>query len=327
MQNKFPRSKSKIYSLIDILLKRITQGELKKGDDFPSINQASSKYNVSRDTVFKAYKELKRRGVIDSSPFKGYFVADDVQRVLLLLDDYSAFKQNLYYHFIDALNENYVVDMLFHQYNENLFNIIISESIGKYSTYVVMNPSNEQMADSLKRIPQHKLLLLDFGNFDKSDYSFICQDFNMSFYRCLNTAKEKILKYKKFILVFPEGILHPVSAIDSFRQFCIEAGVKFEIIRKSASLKNIEIDTLYLCILKEDMVRIIREADAKFYKLGKEVGLFAYNDDSILEVIKDGISSISVDFGLMGEKAAAFVNTKIPVQEYLETKVVFRGSV
>jgi DNA-binding LacI/PurR family transcriptional regulator len=75
------------------------------------------------------------------------------------------------------------------------------------------------------------------------------------------------------------------------------------------------------------MVKIVKDADKNGYKSGREIGLIAYNDDPVLEVIKNGISAISIDFGLMGEKAAGFVKSKAVIQEYLPTKLIIRGSI
>ncbi|MFA5419255.1 MAG: winged helix-turn-helix domain-containing protein, partial [Bacteroidales bacterium] len=198
----------------------IMQGKLSVGDNLLSINEASAKYQVSRDTVFKAYNELKRRGVIDSTPQKGYFVVGEVNHILLLLDNYSAFKQKLYHRFAANLPENYKVDLIFHQYNERLFETIVRENIGKYSMYVVMNFSNDHFSESLRVIPQHKLLLLDFGNFDKSGYPYICQNFNEALYACLQEGRDLLKKYDKMVFVFPEELSHPISSIDYFTKFC-----------------------------------------------------------------------------------------------------------
>ena len=302
------------------------QGDLKAGDNLLSINEASASYKVSRDTVFKAYNELKRRGIIDSNPMKGYFVTGEVNHVLLLLDTYSSFKQNLYRRFAANLPENYKVDLIFHQYNEQLFETIIRESVGKYSMYVVMNFSNDHLSDTLKSIPSSKLLLLDFGNFEKSEYSYICQDFDQSLYACLNQGTELLKKYRKLIYVFPEELCHPISSIEYFKKFCSEHNFEYEIQRKESDWKGVETGTAYLCILSEDLVKIIKDADLSCLNIGKEIGLIAYNDEPVLEVIKNGISAISIDFGLMGEKAAYFVRSKQPLQEYLQTRLIVRNS-
>jgi DNA-binding transcriptional regulator YhcF (GntR family) len=302
------------------------QGDLRVGDNLLSINEASSHYRVSRDTVFKAYKILKNRGVIDSNPMKGYYVKADVNHVLLLLDTYSSFKQNLYHRFVANLPDNYKVDLIFHQYNERLFDTIIRENIGNYSMYVVMNFSNDQFSDALKLIPPSKLLLLDFGNFEKSSYSYICQDFNESFYNCLNEGLDLFKKYKKISFVFPEEICHPISAIEYFKKFCISQNFEYEILRKESDKIGVEAGTAYLCILSEDLVKLIKEADLAGLIVGRDFGLIAYNNEPVLEVIKNGISSISIDFGLMGEMAANFVTGKKALQEYLPTELIVRNS-
>ena len=327
MTIKFTHSTSKIKSLADGISLSIMHGKLRIGDNLPSINEASSMYKVSRDTVFKAYNELKRRGLIDSNPTKGYFVTGEVNHILLLLDTYSAFKQNLYHRFAANLPENYKVDLIFHQYNEHLFETIVRESIGRYSMYVVMNFSNENLSDTLKSIPNNKLLLLDFGNFDKSQYSYICQDFNDALYNSLNKGIDLLHKYKKIVFVFPEELSHPISSIDYFTKFCAEHTFENEVIRREKDWKGVEKDTAYLCILPEDLVKIIKDADLKQYEIGKDIGLIAYNENPVLEVIKNGISTISVDFGLMGEKAANFITNKQPIQEYLPTELILRNSI
>jgi len=315
---RFTHSTTKFKSLADGISLSIMQGELRMGDNLMSINEASSFFKVSRDTVFKAYNELKRRGLIDSAPTKGYFVTGEVNHVLLLLDTYSSFKQNLYHRFAANLPENYKVDLIFHQYNERLFETIVHESIGKYSMYVIMNFSNEHFSETLATIPSNKLLLLDFGNFDKSGYSYICQDFNNSFFDCLVQGRDLLKKYKKLTFVFPEEVCHPVSAIEYFVKFCISQQFEYEVLRKESDWRGVEAETAYICILSEDLVKIIKAADQAGLSIGGDIGLIAYNNEAVLEVIKNGISSISIDFGLMGEKAANFITGKQSIQEYLQ---------
>jgi DNA-binding transcriptional regulator YhcF (GntR family) len=327
MTIKYSNASSKIKVLIDNISNAVMHNELKIGDNLLSINEASAFYKVSRDTVFKAYNELKRLGIIDSTPQKGYFVKDEVNRVLLLLDNYSPFKKDLYHRLVDNLLENYKVDLIFHQYNEDLFETIIRESIGKYSMFVVMNFSNDRFSDTLNAIPASKLLLLDFGNFEKSQFNYICQDFNEALYNSLQDEIETIRKYRKLVFVFPDDLRHPISSIDFFKQFCNDNTFEYQILRKNIDWKGVENECLYLCITTDDMVKVVKDADKVGFKLGNEIGLIAYNDDPVLEIIKSGISSISIDFGLMGEKAADFVKSKIVIQEYLPTKLIIRGSI
>ena len=212
----FGQHSSKVTQLADTLSQAISMKEFREGDSLPSINQLSAQYGVSRDTVFKAFLDLCERGLIDSTPGKGYYVTSQVTNILLLLDEYTPFKEALYNSFIKHLPINYKVDLLFHQYNERLFNTIIRESIGKYKKYIVMNFDNEKFSTALNKINPSRLLLLDFGKFEKDKYSYICQDFDDSFYLALFTLKERMQKYLQIVFLFSKGLKHPQSSKEYF---------------------------------------------------------------------------------------------------------------
>ena len=135
------------------------------------------------------------------------------------------------------------------------------------------------------------------------------------------------IKYNKLSFVFPEEICHPISAIDYFTDFCKNNSFDYEVVKRKADWHGVQAGTAYLCISPDDLVKIIKNANFQNLNIGSDIGLIAYNNDPVLEIIKDGISSISVDFGLMGEKAAHFVTKKELIQEYLPTQLTLRGSV
>jgi DNA-binding GntR family transcriptional regulator len=86
-------STTKLRSLVDAIRTAINEGKFKAGENLPSVNQISKQYHFSRDTVFKAFQELKSHGIIASTPAKSYHVVKEMNRVLLLLDVYSSFKE------------------------------------------------------------------------------------------------------------------------------------------------------------------------------------------------------------------------------------------
>ena len=181
MKTIFGQQTTKVKQLADLISQDISMGRYKTDTALPSINQLSHDYKVSRDTVFKAFIDLKERGIIDSTPGKGYYVVNRQKNILLLLDEYSPFKDTLYNSIIRRLSTRYKVDLWFHQYNEALFNAILRDSIGRYNKYVVMNFDNEKISPYLYKIDSSRLLLLDFGQFDKREYSYICQDFGEAY--------------------------------------------------------------------------------------------------------------------------------------------------
>lgn len=325
MKVTFGQQTTKVKQLADLLSQDISMGVYKSGDLLPSINELSQTYKVSRDTVFKAFLDLKERGVIDSTPGKGYYVMGKLTNVLLLLDEYSPFKYALYDSFVKRLSHTYKVDLLFHQYSERLFNTIIRESLGRYNKYIVMNFDNERFSPNLYKIDPSRLLLLDFGKFDKKDYSYVCQDFDEGFYDALCQLKERLRKYHKLVMLLSPESLHPRSSQEYFEKFCKDY--------RFSSGVAVDVDTLevrkgmvYIAVRQVDVVAIIKKSRVAGLRCGVDFGLIAYNDTPAYEVIDQGITALSVNWERMGQKAAGFVLTGKQVQEYLPTEVRLRGS-
>lgn len=326
MKVTFGQQATKVKQLADMLSREISAGKYKPGCPLPSINKLSSGYGVSRDTVFKAFIDLKDRGIIDSTPGKGYYVTNKLKNVLLLLDEYSPFKYSLYNSFIKNLSiHSYKVDLLFHQYNERLFNTILRESLGKYNKYIVMNFDNEKLSPHLYKTDSSKLLLLDFGKFDKKDYSYVCQDFDDSFYNALIALKDRLAKYRKLILLFPRDIKHPGSSCAYFIRFCRDYHLECAV-TEDADRIQVRRGEAYIVFRQTDVVNLIKQSRTAGLKCGEDFGLIAYNDTPAYEVIDRGITALTIDWEELGRKAAEFVLTGKEIKTYLPTEVHLRNS-
>ena len=326
MKTIFGQKTTKVKQLADLISHEISMGKYKVGSDLPSINVLSRDYSVSRDTVFKALLELKERNLIDSTPRKGYYVMNGQKNIFLLLDEYSPFKDVLYNCIVSNLPSRYKVDLWFHQYNERIFNQILGEAIGKYNTYVVMNFDNEKLSDYLYRIDSSRLLLLDFGKFDKKDYSYICQDFDEAFYQALEVLDEQLSHYQKIVLVYPDGIKHPYSACDYLMKYCVSRHLKGEVWTRPAVECPILSEVAYIAFRQVDIVDIVKNSRKVHLECGKDFGLIAYNDTPAYEVIDKGITTLSVNHRQMGLETAQFILSGTPVRKYLPTEVRLRGS-
>ncbi len=325
MKVVFGQQTTKLKQLADKLSQDISMGVYRPGDSLPSINQLSKDYDVSRDTVFKAFIDLKERGLIDSTPGKGYYVLGKLTNVLLLLDEYSPFKHALYNSFAKRLSLHYKVDLLFHQYNERLFNTILRESTGRYNKYVVMNFDNEKLSPTLYKIDSSRLLLLDFGKFDKKEYSYVCQDFDEGFYNALVSLNDRLRAYQRLTLFLVKESKHPRSSREHFERFCAEYGLEGTTSDDVEGL-TVRKGEVYIVTREWDVVTIIKKSREEGLQCGVDFGLIAYNDTPVYEVIDRGITAITVDWDLMGQQAAEFVLHNTPVKAYLPTFVQMRHS-
>ncbi len=326
MSLQFTNRNSKVQQLIDYIQKSIAARELSYGDKLPSINQLSRDFHISRDTVFKAFSDLKGRGIIESVHGKNYYVSSVNRNILLLLDEYTPFKEILYNTLRANLPTYYHIDLWFHQYNEQLFNHIIDNAAGMYSHYIVMNYHNEQFSDSLAKLDKKRLLLLDFGKFDKNGFSYICQDFDEALYMALDSIKEQLRRYCKLYFVFNKNLKHPASSKQFFSKFCIDNDFAFEIVDEVNEKSTITGSSFYLVIKQEDIVGIIRQGRREQLLMQRDYGLLAYNENPFYDVIDAGISSISIDWMRMGELASSFITSGEPVQTYLPTTITERNS-
>ena len=188
-----------------------------------------------------------------------------------------------------------------------------------------MNFDNEKFSTALNKINPSRLLLLDFGKFEKDKYSYICQDFDDSFYLALFTLKERMQKYLQIVFLFSKGLKHPQSSKEYFTRFCEKEGFLHEI---QEDIENLTVrkGTVYIAIKQQDVVKVVKQGRLAVLKCGKDFGLLAYNDIPSYEVIDEGITSLSIDWEMVGNEAANFVLNNVPIQKYMPTEVRLRKS-
>ncbi len=318
---------TKLQQLVHSISEAIANGMLKNGDALPSVNQLSAETGFSRDTVFKAYSLLKQRNLVESAPTKGYFVANESFRVLMLLDDFSAFKEQLYQSFRQNLPDSYAVDLLFHHYNQDVFTQLIESSLGRYSMYVVMNIDENGINPILDKIDPNKLLILDMGKPDPEKMNFLLQDFENSVIQCLEKGLDKIQKYKELILVYDEkNTPHPTVIVPAFKRFCKQFSLPNRIL-KQLDTSKVEDRTAYLLVRDADLVEVIKTCRTKQFELGKDVGIISYNDTPMKEIVGGGITVISTNFEEMGREAADFVKNKRKISKVLSSSLILRESI
>jgi len=318
---------TKLQQLVHSITEAIANGKLKEGDSLPSVNQMRQDSGFSRDTVFKAYNILKQRNVIESAPMKGYFVAGESFKIFMLLDDFSAFKEQLYQSFRQNLPESYSVDLLFHHYNREVFDQLIENSLGRYSMYIVMNIDEHGIAPILSKIDANKLLLLDMGTPENDKTNYLLQDFGESLRLCLEEGVDRLKKYRNLMLVYDhQSTPHPKILVPTVQTFCKKHKINFKRISKIEP-ELVEPESAYFVIRDNDLVEVIKTCRSVNYELGKDVGVLSYNDTPMKQVVGNGISVISTDFEEMGRRAAQFVKSKEKIAKVLATSLILRESI
>ncbi|WP_372652157.1 GntR family transcriptional regulator [Draconibacterium sp.] len=318
----------KYRQIIDSVLNSIEKRHLKKGDKVPSINQICSEFNLSRDTVMFAFNELKSKGILKSQPGKGYYIASTEikveERVFVLFDEMNAFKEDLYNSLINSLKGKAIVEVYFHHFNYKVFKNLITESIGNYTSYLIMPATFDNTGHLLSKLPQDRVYIIDRLKPDLSKYPVVYQDFEQDFYDALVEGKEMIAKYRKLVFVNPGG-KEPAERSEGFRRFCEENSFRYEIVKTLTGVKP-SLWEAYFLISDRDLVEMVKIAKYCKFKLGKKFGIVSFNDTMLKEVVSGGITTISTDFTEMGKMLANMVVTRDKSQIRNKARMIVRNS-
>lgn len=288
----------------------IADGRLKNGDILPSVNSIAATHSLARGSIFKAYNELKTAGIIDSTPGKGYFVTStNVQskkNIFLLLSTFNPYREVLYNAFIEQIRNQATVDLYFHHHNISVFETLIKNHAAYYNTFVIMPEINKKTDGILKQLDPKKLYILDSGlNEFGSIYPCVCQNYEKDISGILKGHFERLKKYKRIILLFPDNI-KTEGVVNGFKAVFKKTDFRTEVIRNTQEYEPMQFDC---CIIMDDidLVKLMRTARKNKWKLGADIGILSYNETPLKSIIADGITTITTDFEQMGKSMAEMV--------------------
>ncbi len=321
-------SKPKYKQIIDSVYDGIERKSLLKGDKVPSINQICSDYKLSRDTVMLAFNSLKEKGILLSRPGKGYYI-DSVdiyhsEKIFVLFDELNAFKEDLYNSLMSKLKGKASVDVFFHHFNYKVFKNLINESIGNYTSYIIMPATFDNASQLISKIPKEKVFILDRLKSDLKKYPVVYQDFELDFYDALVEGLPFLEKYRKLIFV-NSGAKEPVERKNGFERFCIENNFEFDVVKSLTGIKP-SIWEAYFLTSDHDLVQLVKTAKYYKMKLGKKFGIVSFNDTMLKEVVAGGITTISTDFEEMGKTLANMVLTRDNRKIRNSSRIIIRNS-
>ncbi|SDZ99053.1 regulatory protein, gntR family [Arachidicoccus rhizosphaerae] len=308
----------KYLQLCNCIIKAVQDGTISQDYLLPSINNLSYELEIGRNTVEKAYRYLKRFGFIKSVPGKGYFIScKEPQKspsVCLIFNKLSVHKKIIYDTLTKALGFNAIVDLYIYNNDFSHFKHILEVKRDNYSHFVIIPHfvDGGNYADKIiNSIPKDKLILMSqLVKGVSGKYGAVFEDFEKEIYNALSAALIRLRKYKSIQIIFPENTYHPEAILDGFAKFCNDHHFGHQIIR-NIDKANLQSETVYICLMEDDLVILVKKILETGYKVGAEIGIISYNETPIKQIILNGITTISADFKFMGEMAAKFIKDGI----------------
>ncbi|MGV3764711.1 MAG: GntR family transcriptional regulator [Chitinophagaceae bacterium] len=320
---------SKHEQLVNGILNAIQNKTLAQGDMLPSVNNLINEFGFARETIAKAYKDLVKRGIVESKNRVGFFVSNvDVKqhlRVALILFAFDAFQETFYKTFRSRVGKGVHIDVFFHHNNIDVFESTINKVRGQYGMYVVAPIPHTRTPKILEALPMNNFLMIDRYEQIGADHSYIAQEFEQSSYRVFMELKDTIRAYEGMVYYHRPAADTPIEILHAYKKFVKEVGINSEI-RAEYLSGTIEKGKVYFTINNTELWNMLKDCKLKGLVPGKDVGILSHNDEVVKELIMDGITTYSADFKVMAEKAADFVLKRKKIQEIIPTVLIRRNS-
>ena len=305
----------KYKQVVDLIISDIEAGIFKKGQRVPSINETSEELLISRDTVEKAYVYLRKNGILSSVRGKGYYVNQTNLhkkiKVALVINKLSNYKRSLYYSFVDTMGKKADVDVFIYNYNIEKFEEIIDNQHKNYDFFVILPQfydESEKGAEIIHKLPKQKVLLIDRNLDVLKDYPVVYQEFEKDIQTALLQGIDLLRKYNKVHLVFPTSEYYSKNILRGFQIFCQVNEFDFSIIHQ-LNPEDVEKNQAYVLISDDDLYNFVKICKTNGWTLGKDVGVVAYNDNPVKEILEDGITTITTNHNEIGRIAAEMILT------------------
>lgn len=320
---------SKHEQLVNGILSAIQNKTLSRGDMLPSVNNLINEFGFARETIAKAYKDLVKRGIVESKNRVGFFVSNnDVSqhlRVALVLFAFDAFQETFYKVFRSRLGKGVHIDVFFHHNNIDVLDSTIQSVRGRYGMYVVAPIPHPRTAGILETLPMDKFLMIDRFEKIAADHAYVAQEFRESSYRVFAELSDTIRRYDGMIYYHRPKADTPIEILQAFKAFVKDYKIKHEI-RAEYLPGTLEKGKVYFTINNTELWMMLKDCKTMKLKPGKDVGILSHNDEVVKELIFDGITTYSADFKVMAEKAAEFVLKREKIQEVIPTVLIRRKS-
>lgn len=322
----------KYRQVILAITRDVRKAILRPGDKIPSINEASSECYLSRDTVEKAYKELSRRGVIRSVPGKGFFVSETVfenpLRILLVFDRLDDSRWKLYHALNQCLGEAELT-MMSYEHNYRMLTLSLQEHQDDFDFFIVI-PHFFAYQDDLRKaftsVAPERLIVLthavDGLDDQTSQFTF---DRRVAWEQALKEAEERLVKYKRMVLYFPEDFSFPQEILEAVEAFCESSQMPLKV-QQDWDPRKVQTGDVCLVLEDETLSSLLELTGERELQPGKDIGIVSFDDNPLKEALAGGIATLGYDYLEIAELTATRIETGNPLSHHFPLQWNLRNS-
>lgn len=324
----------KYQQFVNTILDKINSGVLKEGDRLPSIINSSIDFDLSRDTISRAYKELFAKGVITSIYRKGYFVSNtstvsSKKRVLFITGKCSTTNQMFYNQIAREMENHHIqTDYMLSHNNLNILKNIINKEVGNYHIFII-EPQILAKKDILelfdkKAVRSNIIFLNDDNEIIPNGIDHVSFNIDEELYSILSRLTSDLKHYKTLNLVLPEFEYFPSGFINGFFRYCDDQNIQGKIVEE---LKEVEKEHGYFVVDEHTLFYLAELMEKKGLKAGKDVGLITLFEKDYLKYMFNGITSINWFSGKLARYIAHFIVNKKAEEQHWPAVLYMRNSI
>jgi hypothetical protein len=274
----------------------------------------SFELDISRDTAEKAYRHLKKIGIVGSVKGKGYFIAktDFIHRfkIFLLFNKLSAHKKLIYDAIVSELGEKAAIDFYIYNNDFALFKKLLTERKENYTHFVIIPhfmERGENAHETINQIRDAHIILLDKKITGiTSPFGVVYENFEKDIFGALVQALPRLRKYQYIKIIFPSYTYFPDEILKGFLSFCREYAFNYSVVHSIAD-EPIKSGEVYINLMEDDLVLLLDKIKKTQLKVGQDVGIISYNETPLKRFILEGITTISTNFTKMGQATANMI--------------------
>ena len=304
----------KYQQLANSVIHAIQEGKIAKNDVLPSLSELSFEFEISRDTAERGYKYLKDFGILGSVPGKGYFIKsieiDQPRKVFLLFNKLSPHKKIIYDSIVASLNKQASIDFYIYDNDFSFFKKLLASKKEGYTHYVIIPhfiEGGENAFEVINSIDKNKLILLDkLVPGVTGQFGAVYENFEKDIFNALEKALPRLTNYHTIKIIFPKHSYFSQEILKGYHLFCDTYAFAHKIVHQIED-EPISAGEVYINLMEDDLVKLIEQILITKLKVGKEVGVISYNETPMKKIILEGITTISTDFKMMGERTAEMI--------------------
>lgn len=311
--------KHSIYKqIVEQVERGVRDGSLTPGEQLPSMNVLADKYDISRETVKKAYGILVEKDIIEPRHGKGFYVRDLASgaktEVLVIFDNFSVYKQITYTAFAQTLGPEADITILNHNQNPDFLEYFLDSHLDNFDYYVIAPhfPTDEKtqkrVVKLLERVPVRKLILIDHLQPGlRGQFGAAYQDFENDIYDGLKGNFDNSSVRRLRVITLPMS-LYGNKICKGVERFASEKKINVEFLNAAPDL--IEPGDAFLILnsqLDSGLVDLARKIQESGLEIGKGVFIISYNEFPMNELILGGLTTVSTDFPEIGRIAAEMI--------------------